>query len=98
WRLVPIPESGSTALVRDRPGGSAKMVVRRGIVAILVAVAIAGIPFARDGERHAAAAPTVPSFDHIFTVVMENHSYNEIIGYGGAPYINGLAKTYGLAT
>ena len=46
----------------------------------------------------AAAAGTVPAFDHIFTIVMENHSYSQIIGSGSAPYINSLAAKYGLAT
>ncbi|HET7488016.1 MAG TPA: alkaline phosphatase family protein [Acidimicrobiales bacterium] len=45
-----------------------------------------------------AAAAGVPAFDHIFTIVMENHSYNEIIGSSSAPYINSLASQYGLAT
>ena len=40
----------------------------------------------------------VPAFDHVFTVVMENHSYSEIIGNSSAPYINSLAGQYGLAT
>jgi len=29
---------------------------------------------------------------------MENHSYDEIIGSSSAPYLNGLARRYGLAT
>jgi acid phosphatase len=44
------------------------------------------------------AAGTVPAFDHIFTIVMENHSYGQIVGSGSAPYINSLAAKYGLAT
>ena len=40
----------------------------------------------------------MPAFDHIFTIVMENHSYGQIIGSGSAPYINSLAAKYGLAT
>jgi len=43
--------------------------------------------------------PTVPGFDHIFVIVMENHAYSEIIGNTGqAPYINQLASEHGLAT
>ncbi|HSR86589.1 MAG TPA: alkaline phosphatase family protein [Streptosporangiaceae bacterium] len=41
---------------------------------------------------------TVPEFDHIFVVIMENHSYDEIIGNPGAPYINQLAHDHGVAT
>ena len=44
------------------------------------------------------AAPAVPSFSHVFVIVMENHEYGSIIGSAAAPYINGLASTYSLAT
>ena len=50
-------------------------------------------------DSPAATADTVPAFDHIFTIVMENHSYSDIIGNTAeAPYINNLADRYGLAT
>jgi acid phosphatase len=35
---------------------------------------------------------------HVFVIVMENHAYGEIIGSPQAPYINGLASRYGLAS
>jgi len=41
---------------------------------------------------------TVPAFDHIFVVIMENHGYDEIIGNAAAPFINELANGYGVAT
>jgi acid phosphatase len=44
-----------------------------------------------------AGAATIPAFDHIFIILMENHSYSEIIGSSQAPYINSLASRYGLA-
>jgi acid phosphatase len=40
----------------------------------------------------------VPAFDHIFLVIMENHSYDEIIGSSDAPFLNQLANRYGVAT
>jgi phosphatidylinositol-3-phosphatase len=46
----------------------------------------------------AGAQGTVPAFDHIFVIIMENHSYSQIIGSSQAPYINSLAGQYGLAT
>lgn len=56
-------------------------------------------------SRPAAAAPssppapaTVPSFSHVFVIVMENHEYNSVIGNPAAPYTNGLINSYGLAT
>lgn len=38
------------------------------------------------------------SINHIFYIMMENHSYSEIIGNANAPYINQLANSYGIAT
>jgi acid phosphatase len=46
----------------------------------------------------AAATASVPAFDHIFTIMMENHSYNEIIGSSQAPYINSLVAKHGVAS
>ena len=40
----------------------------------------------------ACSAPAqVPQFDHVVVVVMENHSFSQILGNANAPYINGLA-------
>jgi hypothetical protein len=35
---------------------------------------------------------------HVAVIVMENEEYTDIIGSRSAPYINGLARRYGLAT
>src|SRR6266581_3615359 len=46
-------------------------------------------------------APTpggaLPNFSHVFVIVMENEESNSITGNASAPYINGLAKSHGLA-
>lgn len=44
------------------------------------------------------APGSVPAFSHVFVILMENHEYGSVIGSGAAPYINGLASTYGLST
>jgi hypothetical protein len=49
-----------------------------------------------------SATPTsgshIPPFSHIFTIIMENEAYEQIIGNTrSAPYINSLAQQYGLA-
>jgi phosphatidylinositol-3-phosphatase len=56
-------------------------------------------------SRPAAAPPSsppapaaVPSFSHVFVIVMENHEYNSVVGNPAAPYTNGLINSYGLAT
>jgi len=66
------------------------------IAGLALALALVG-----QSPRHSATAQTstIPAFDHIFTIVMENHSYAEIIGNTAeAPYINQLAGQYGVAT
>lgn len=46
----------------------------------------------------APPAALVPAFDHIFVIVMENRSQNQIIGNTSeAPYINQLASQYAVA-
>jgi phosphatidylinositol-3-phosphatase len=62
------------------------------IVCILALLACGHPPAVR-------AAGNIPAFDHIFLIVMENHSYAEIIGNTAqAPFINQLARRYGLAS
>jgi len=46
----------------------------------------------------AEAATSVPRFDHIYVIVMENHEYGSIVGNPRAPYINYLIRHVGLAT
>src|SRR4030081_1802734 len=47
----------------------------------------------RDRERQA-----IPELHHVFLIMMENHSANEIIGNtANAPFINKLAKSANLA-
>ncbi len=41
---------------------------------------------------------TVPQFGHVVLVVEENHSYSSVIGSPAMPYLNSLARRYGLAT
>jgi phospholipase C len=43
------------------------------------------------------ASAQVPRFKHVMVVVEENHSYSHVIGNSAMPYLNQLAKSYGLA-
>jgi acid phosphatase len=45
-----------------------------------------------------ASVVGVPSFSHIYLIVMENHEYGSIVGSSHAPYLNALIRRYGLAT
>jgi hypothetical protein len=56
-------------------------------------------PVTTDGgvsTHEAGPAPTIQGT--IFTIVMENHDYAEVVGSSNAPYINSLIAEYGLAT
>ncbi len=46
----------------------------------------------------AAAFAGMPSSQHVFLVVEENHGYSDVIGTGAMPYLSSLAAKYGLAT
>lgn len=39
----------------------------------------------------------IPTFDHIFIIVMENRSYEEVVGNSNAPFVNNLIKNGALA-
>ena len=46
----------------------------------------------------AGPAAGLPTFRHAYVLVLENKSLDSIIGNPQAPYLNGLANRYGLAT
>jgi phosphatidylinositol-3-phosphatase len=62
--------------------------------------ATASRPAAPPAVTYPAGAPLarVPSFKHIFEIVLENKEYDSVIGNWRAPYLNSLAQQYGLAT
>ena len=41
--------------------------------------------------------PPSATADHVFLVVLENHSFGQVIGNPAMPYLNGLATAHGLA-
>jgi phosphatidylinositol-3-phosphatase len=46
----------------------------------------------------AGTGATIPASSHVFLLVEENHSYSSVVGNSSMPYLNSLAKRYGLAT
>ncbi|HEX6537694.1 MAG TPA: alkaline phosphatase family protein [Candidatus Dormibacteraeota bacterium] len=62
------------------------------VVAGVLGVSAAALP--------AAAQPAaVPSYNHIFVIVEENHGFSDVIGHPDiAPNLNSLASTFGLST
>jgi phosphatidylinositol-3-phosphatase len=51
---------------------------------------------ARSLLSEALSAPA-STYEHVVWIVMENHSFDDIIGSSDAPYINQLADQHGLA-
>ena len=40
----------------------------------------------------------MPAMDHVFLIVLENHSFSDVIGSAFMPYLNSLASQHALAT
>src|SRR6202035_1704229 len=60
-----------------------------------------GCGSAQPGSPLAVASPArLPQSrnSHVVVIVMENAEYGEVIGNPAAPYVNALARRYGLAT
>lgn len=73
-----------------------KILVMTTAMLALVVMAIPAIALASGNANNGQDG--IPRYQHIFEIVMENHSYNQIIGNPNAPQINALANEYGLAT
>lgn len=67
------------------------------ITVVTVAGALGSVLIPAAGST-AVGQTSIPRFQHIVEIIMENQSYSEIIGNANAPDINALADTYGLAT
>jgi len=72
-----------------------------GVTAIVAALAAsAGCGHARAGAPTAALPPGVAAravASHVAVVVMENEESGDVLGSRSAPYVNGLARRYGVA-
>ena len=94
------PGAGDTARARtatgsayeqddlSAPAGDARGAATLGAATDWYAVVAAFVP----------ARGSPPAAPHVMEILMENHSIDQIIGNSDAPYINGLADTYGMAT
>jgi len=82
----------------EKRGHSGSLVFLSLLLSCLFAVVSCG-----GGGGSGANSPQVPvpsgqpTFAHVAVVVLENHSYSEVIGNTSMPYLNGLAQQYGLA-
>jgi hypothetical protein len=51
-----------------------------------------------DSTVAAATASGLPSFSHVYLIILENEEYGSVVGSPDAPYLNGLIASYGLAS
>src|ERR1043165_9181643 len=76
--------------------------MRRAVGLVLVALAALGqlsCGHARSSpQRGLPAHLPKPTSSHVVTIVMENKEFGDVIGSPDAPYVNRLARRYGLAT
>jgi len=64
------------------------------LAAILICAGCGGVSSKQVTTMPPPAAATA---DHVFVVVLENHSFGQVIGNPVMPYLNGLATAHGLA-
>src|SRR5437870_2456812 len=75
-----------------------RLVASIGIPIVLFLALVSPVAAQGLSARAANGSSGVPSFQHIFVIMMENTGYNSLIGNSNAPWINKAATTYGLAT
>jgi acid phosphatase len=58
---------------------------------------LADVEAACGGSSHSDPGGVVPVVSHVFVLVEENHSYNQVVGNAAMPFTNSLAQQYSLA-
>ncbi len=67
-----------------------------GTVAALAVVAFAiGLP--RTGSEPSAPPAPVPSFSHVYVIVLENHDLKDVLASSQTPFLGSLVERYGVA-
>jgi len=64
------------------------------LLGVTLFLAAVGTMFAQEG----AVPKGVPSLDHVFLIMMENHGYSQIVGNPSAPFANQYAQAANSAT
>ena len=68
-----------------------------GLMALILVVPKGNEPIATPAPTTSIVA-SVPAFDHIYLIVMENEEKSSVVGNTNAPYLNQLIHDYGIAT
>lgn len=99
-----------TSNQQDQLGGSTgdHRLIKIGAPVLMVALVAGSLFLFSDYKNNASAAPlslcgnTAPAtqtqIQHVVVVMMENHSYKQVVGGGNTPYQTSLAQTCGSAT
>jgi hypothetical protein len=66
--------------------------------AVVLATGCGGTAAGTPPKFPAPSAVRASASSHVVTIVMENHELGSVIGSAGAPFLNRLARRYGLAT
>jgi phosphatidylinositol-3-phosphatase len=77
------------------------MIKRWSLASLVLLLAAGQLACGHGRSRHEFVPPSaVPQSrtSHVVTIVMENKEYDDVIGSREAPYVNRLARRYGLAT
>jgi phosphatidylinositol-3-phosphatase len=71
--------------------------MKQGLAALFFAAALLCAGCGGVSSKVTTTLPPSASADHVFLIVLENHSFGEVIGNPVAPYLNGLATAHSLA-
>src|SRR5689334_16873816 len=94
-----MPDACLNGRTGKHPPRASLEAMRKAIVAALAAlVALAGCGGGSDPPPSFPATVPASARSHVVTIVMENHELGRVIGSPDAPFINRLARRYGLAT
>ncbi len=68
--------------------------IKRAVALCFLAAMLAGAAIAQEGP----VPEGIPHLDHVFVIMMENHSYSQVIGNPQDPFINWWAKAANMST
>jgi hypothetical protein len=96
--------------LRAAVGPSGRAIVAALVVTLAAIVVVVGIALRQpvrgatlpdDGDAGRTEKPDltspIPTLDHVYLIVLENHGLASVLGDRGAPYLNSLIARYGLA-
>lgn len=102
--MVEAPVDPARELAYDVRASIGESGMNRAIAKVVVVLAVGSLAGcdagggAAPGSDQALGASSDGAMPTIFTIVLENQDYPDIVGSSHAPYINGLIARYGLAT